>query len=379
VKSKEITQRIKAKAGYRFEQNRIKRIQSELKKNGIDALLVTDSFNVRYLSHFTGTNGQLFIGKKHAYLITDFRYIAVAKKILPPSVKLVEMNKGLVPALQKLVKSEKISTMGFEEQNVNFYKYSVLKKHFKNCKLKATRGIIEKLRVIKTPEEIKLITKAQRIAEKVFLEVRKNLKVGKTEQEIAWEIEKLGHEYGADTISFPAIVGFQQNSASPHHQNSGRKLTKGDIVLIDMGMMYKGYCSDMTRMIFTKKPSAHEAKIYNTVLEAQETAIQKLKAGVKGNIGDKWSRDIITKAGYGKTFGHSLGHGIGLEVHEAPSLSHGYAEPIPEGTIVTVEPGIYLPNSFGVRIEDMVLVKRNNVVNLTKIPKSLQDSIFTIR
>lgn len=359
--------------------SRIVKIQKGLKQHGVDALFVTDSFNVRYLSGFTGTNGQVFIGKKHAYLITDFRYLAVAKKILPASIKLVNMKKGLVAALQELIEKEKIATLGFEEKNVSFYKYSVLKKHLKSASLKAVQNIVETQRIVKTQEEIQLITKAQRIAEKVFLEVKKNLKAGKTEHEIAWEIEKLGHEYGADKVSFPAIVGFRQNSASPHHQNSNRKLKPGDVVLIDMGMMYRGYCSDMTRMIFTKKPTAFEAKIYHTVLEAQETAIKKLKAGIKGNIADKWSRDIITEAGYGKTFGHSLGHGIGLEVHEAPSLSQGYEEAIPEGTVVTVEPGIYLENSFGVRIEDMVLVKRNHVKNLTKIPKGLNDSIFTIR
>lgn len=358
---------------------RIKKIQNGLGKRHIDAIFVTDSFNVRYLSRFTGTNGQLFISKKNAYLITDFRYIAVAKKILSPAIKLVEMKNGLIAALQKLIEKNRTKTLGFEEKNVSFYKHSILKKHLKKCALKPAQGMVENLRMIKAPEEIRLITKAQRIAEKVFIEVRKNLKAGKTENQIALEIELLGKKYGADSVSFPSIVGFRQNSASPHHQNSDRKLKKGDIVLIDMGMMYQGYCSDMTRMIFTKKPTEHEAKIYNTVLEAQETAIKKLKAGIKGNIADKWSRDIITKAGYGKTFGHSLGHGIGLEVHEAPSLSVGYDQPIPEGTIVTVEPGIYLENSFGVRIEDMVLVKRNHVVNLTRIPKHLKDSIFPIR
>jgi Xaa-Pro aminopeptidase len=359
--------------------SRISKIRKGLKRHGIDALFVTDSFNVRYLSGFTGTNGQIYVGKKNAYLITDFRYLAVAKKILPASIRLVNMKKGLVAALQELIEKEKTATLGFEEKNVSFYRHSILKKHLESCRLKPVQGMVESLRIVKTPEEIKLITKAQRIAEKVFLDVRKNLKAGKTEYQIAWEIEKLGHEYGADAVSFPAIVGFGKNSASPHHQNSDRKLKKGDIVLIDMGMTYKGYCSDMTRMIFTKKPSAFEDKIYNTVLEAQEEAIKKLKAGVKGNIADKWSRDIIAKAGYGKTFGHSLGHGIGLEVHEAPSLSQGYEEAIPEGTVVTVEPGIYLENSFGVRIEDMVLVKRNHVENLTKIPKGLDDSIFPIR
>lgn len=358
---------------------RIKKIQKLLPSSKLDALLVTDRFNVRYLSSFTGSNGQLFITARNAYLITDFRYMAVAKKIVPPSIKLVEMNQGLIASLQMLSVKNQVSTMGFEETEVSYLKYTALKKHLRSVKLTPVRGMVEQLRVLKSPDEIRLITRAQRIAEKVFLDVRKNLNPGKTEQQIAWEIEQLGHQYGADTISFPAIVGFQQNSASPHHQNSGRKLKKGDIVLIDMGMMYQGYCSDMTRMIFTKKPSAFEANIYNTVLEAQELTIKKLKAGVKGNIADKWSRDVITKAGYGETFGHSLGHGIGLEVHEAPNLSSGYEKPIPEGTIVTVEPGIYLENSFGVRIEDMVLVKRDNVMNLTKIPKKIQDSIFPLR
>lgn len=365
---------------------RIKNVQNELNRSGLDALLVTDSFNVRYLSGFTGTNGQMYIGKTNAHLITDFRYLAVAKKILPPSIKLTKMEKGLIATLQKLIEKDKINAkhrdihlLGFEEKNLNYSRYTTLKKHLKNsCSLKPSQGIIENLRAVKTSQEVKLITNAQRIAEKVFIEVRKNLKTGKTEQQIAWEIERLGHEYGADTVSFPAIVGFRQNSASPHHQNSGRKLKKGDIVLIDMGMMYRGYCSDMTRMIFTQKPTAFEAKIYNLVLDAQESAIKKLRAGIHGNIADKWSRDIIAKAGYGKTFGHSLGHGIGLEVHESPSLASGYDMPIPEGTIVTVEPGVYLENSFGVRIEDMVLVKRNHVINLTKIPKNLQDSIFPI-
>jgi len=360
----------------------VKICQKQLSTKKLDALFISDPYNIRHLSGFTGTNGQLFITPKNAYLITDFRYIAVAKKILPPSIQLIEMNKGLIAATQTLIDKLKLSkkaTIGIEERNLSFWKYSLFKKNLKNCELKAAQGMIEELRIFKTEQEVALITKAQRIAEKVFIEVRKNLKVGKTENQIAWEIEQLGHEFGADTISFPAIVGFQENSASPHHQNSNRKLKKGEIVLIDMGMMYKGYCSDMTRMIFTKKPSDFEAKIYNTVLEAQQTTIQKLKAGVKGNIADKWSRDIITQAGYGETFGHSLGHGIGLEVHEAPNLSSSYELPIPEGTIVTVEPGIYLENSFGVRIEDMVLVKRNNVVNLTKIPSKLQDSIFPIR
>ncbi|MCC7196957.1 aminopeptidase P family protein [Candidatus Peregrinibacteria bacterium] len=353
----------------------IKKFQKELKAG--EAFFISNSSNIHYFANFTGTNGQIFVTAKKAFLLTDFRYVRVAQKVLPKVISLIETKKSLAEELNKLIKKEKIQAVYFESTDLSHHRFEALKKNL-NAKFLPKVMLPEKFRVIKTPEELKLLTKAQRIAEKVFIEVRKNLKPGKTEEQIAWEIEMLGHEFGADTISFPAIVGFGANSGSPHHQNSNKKLKKGDMVLIDMGMKYQGYCSDMTRMIFTKKPTDLEAKIYNIVLDAQLEAIKHLKAGVKGSTGDAWSRDLIKKAGYGDTFGHSLGHGIGLDVHELPYLSTGFDQPIPEGTVVTVEPGIYLENSFGVRIEDMVLVKRNNVVNLTNIPKRLKDCIFPL-
>jgi Xaa-Pro aminopeptidase len=354
----------------------LKQIQQKIKSH--EAFFITNPFNISYLSNFTGTNGQLFITSKKAFLLTDFRYLRVAKAVLPRNISVVNLTKSLPQKLQELCKDHKIKNLHFEEMDLSYIKYSYFKKELKEIKFEPVRGFVEHFREIKSSAELRLIIKAQRIAEKVFLEIRQNLKVGKTEQQIAWEIEQLGHIYGADTISFPPIVGFGENSGSPHHQNSNRKLKKGEMVLIDMGMKYKGYCSDMTRMVFTGKPSSLQKKIYNTVLEAQETAIKKLHAGMTGLVADKISRDIIKKAGYGKTFGHSLGHGIGLEVHESPNLSTGFDKAIPENTVVTVEPGIYLENSFGVRIEDMVLVKRKNVLNLTKIPKKIEDAVFLI-
>lgn len=341
------------------------------------AFLIIDPTNVRYFSNFTGTNGQLFITKKYAYLLTDFRYLRVAKKVLPPMIKLVSMEQSLTHELQKLIKKHTIQELYFEEKKLEFFWYQKFKKEL-SVKLNITKSRIENLRMIKTEEEVKLLIKAQQIAEKVFLELRRNLKAGKTEQNLAWEIEKLGHEFGADTVSFTPIIGFQKNSGSPHHQNTTKKLKKGDLILIDMGMKYHGYCSDMTRMIFTKSPTSLEKKIYKTVLEAQEIGIKKLQAGVHGNEIDHVARSHIDQAGYGKNFGHSLGHGIGLEVHESPTLSHNYNKIIPENTIVTVEPGIYLENSFGIRIEDMLLVKNGKAINLTKISKKIEDSIFRI-
>lgn len=356
--------------------DRIKSIQASLKNH--QAYFITDEFNIRYLSNFSGTNGQIFLTKNQCYLLTDFRYLRVAKKVLPPSIKLINISTSLSDKLNQLIAKTKTDQLFFEEKNLSHLRFRIFKKNLNIKKISPGLNFVENFRMVKNSLELKLIVKAQRIAEKVFIEVRKNLKPGKTENQIAWEIEMLGHKYGADTISFPPIVGFGTNSGSPHHQNSNRKLKKGGIVLIDMGMKYKGYCSDMTRMIFTKNPTTFEEKIYNTVLMAQEEAAKKIKADVIGQDMDKISRDIIKKAGYGKYFGHSLGHGIGLEVHESPYLSSGYSKPILIDTIVTVEPGIYLKNSFGVRIEDMVLVKHDRAINLTRIPKKLEDSIFKI-
>lgn len=358
---------------------RIRTTQKKLQHLKVDALLVTNPINIRYLTAFTGTSGQLFITKKKAFFITDFRYIATAKKNIPGSVILMVIKEGLVKTLLKLSASEKISVLGIEERHLTYQKYLSLKKELKNLKLKLTKQVVEELRTVKSNEELRNIEKALRISEKVFLEVRKKLKSGKSEQEIAWEIEKLGHKYGADGPSFPPIVGFQQNTASPHHRNSPRKLKKGDLVLIDMGMAYRGYCSDITRMIFTKEPTPLQDKTYRLVLKAQEKVILKLKANVTGSAADSYARDIIKKAGYSEHFGHALGHGIGLEVHENPTLSIGFDKRIPENSVVTVEPGIYHANSFGIRIEDMILVKSKRATNLTRIPKKLEDCIFHIR
>lgn len=319
----------------------------------------------------------LVTGKK-TFFITDFRYKGVAERILPKDVELIITAKGLIKSLENLTKRLKIKIVHFEEKNLTYLEYRTLKKHVPSINFKPSQNLVEELRIVKDPKEIRWIAQGQRIAEKVFLEVRSHLKVGKTELEVAREIEALAQKYEAEGSSFASIIGFGPNSANPHHQNTNRKLKKGEVVLIDMGMKYQGYCSDMTRMIFTGKPTSKQKEIYNMVLEAQEKAIQKLHSGIQGAKMDKIARDMITKAGYGHTFGHSLGHGIGLEVHENPTLSSASRNTLPENTIVTVEPGIYLPNLFGVRIEDMLLVKQNRAINLTKIPKRIEACIFTI-
>jgi Xaa-Pro aminopeptidase len=356
----------------------IQLLQKLLKSQKIEALLVTDPYNVRYLSNFTGTHGQLLITPKKAFFLTDFRYVAVAKKILPDAVNLIEMKKGLQKTLQEIAKKMHLSKISFEAKNLTYLHYKNLKKGLSPLKFEPSENLVENLRMVKSDAEMKLIKKAQQITEKIFLLVRQNLKTGMSELDIAKDIEERSKVHGADCVSFPPIVAFNENCASPHHQPGPKKLKKGDVILIDMGMQYQGYCSDMTRMIFTKPPTPKQKEIYNLVLEAQQQAMQKLKANVKGSQIDQIARNIIEKGGYGNAFGHSLGHGVGLEVHENPSLSPNYHQNIPENSIVTVEPGIYIENFFGVRIEDMVLIKSNKIVPLTTIPKNIEESIFPI-
>ena len=261
-----------------------------------EGYLITSAANVQYLTHFTGTNGTVLLTKKKAFLITDARYARVGKKILPRNVELVIMS-SFKEEMPKLLKKLRTKKLNFESLDVSVEKHRQLKKLLKGIKLEASTTFIESFREVKNREEIKWIRESQRINEKTFQAVTKQLKTGKSEKQVAWEIEKIGREMGADGISFDPIVAFGSNSGSPHHMNTTRKLKKGDMVLIDMGMKFKGYCSDMTRTLFTKKPTPKQEKIYQIVLQAQKASIQKLKAGIKGSAADKIARDIIEKAG----------------------------------------------------------------------------------
>ncbi|MBI5754022.1 aminopeptidase P family protein [Candidatus Peregrinibacteria bacterium] len=361
------------------------------------AQLITNKTNVTYLSNFNGSAGFMLLTKNKKYLFTDFRYIERAKSTIKKGIELVNITrvwrnpKELAASWQKILSKNKIKILGVEESDLTvsrYKKFQKMSKPLKNKKIfkKPPKFVdisdeIEKIRAIKTPTEIKIITESQRINERVFLKIKKIIqkwlksdqKSALKESYLAWEIKKLAHQFGAEDVSFDPIVGFGSHSARPHHEPDQTKLKKGDIVLIDMGVKYKGYCSDMTRMLFTGKPTAKQVEIYNLVLAAQENAIKKIKAGISGINADKLSRDMIDQAGYKEQYGHAGGHGIGLDIHEIPSLASSYKGPLPENSIVTVEPGIYLEGDFGVRIEDMILVTKTGNRNLTKIPKKLKD------
>ncbi len=335
------------------------------------ASLITSKSNIQYLSNFTGSSGFMLIAGKKKYLFTDFRYIQRAKDSIKKGIEVTDPKKW-----QKIIKKHKVTELGIEEDFMTISRLKKFKKITKKVKFYNISGKTEKIREIKTKEEIFFLTKSQRINEKVFKEIRKiikkHLKSKKTlrEMDLAWKIKELGREFGAEDVSFDPIVAFGSHSSIPHHLSDKTKLKKGDMILIDMGMKYKGYCSDMSRMLFTAKPNKKQSEIYNLVLEAQENAIQKIKAGITGIKADKLSREMIEKAGYGKQYGHAGGHGLGLDIHEIPSLSAKYPKKIRENSIITVEPGIYLEGKFGVRIEDMVLVTKTGTKNLSKTPKS---------
>lgn len=374
-----------------------KRPDAQTAVSAREGQLITNKTNIRYLSNFNGSAGFMLLTKNKKYLFTDFRYIERAKSTIKKGIELVNITrvwrnpKKLKESWQKILSKHNIKILGVEESDLTVARYKKFKKMSLNGK-KTPKFIdisnkIEEIREIKTPQEIATITKSQRINEQVFNEIKKIIqkwlksdqKRPLKESDLAWTIKKLAHDFGAEDISFDPIVGFGSHSARPHHEPDQTALKKGDIILIDMGVKYKGYCSDMTRMLFIAPPTDKQAKIYNLVLQAQENAIKKIKAGTTGKTADDLSRDIINKAGYKEQYGHSGGHGIGLDIHETPSLATGYKKHLKANSIITVEPGVYLEGEFGVRIEDMILVTKSGNKILTKIPKKLEEIIIPLQ
>lgn len=342
-------------------------------------ILVTNASNIFYFSGFTGGSGYLALQGKKGFLFTDARYHLLAKTTLKRSFKIIDTTDGFEIAWKSFLKKHRIRKIGVSGKHVNYAFWREIKRMSAKTRVIDINDALDEKRMCKNDLELSSIKASQQITDKIFIEIKSRLKKGMTEKEIAWQIKSLAHDLGADDVSFPPIVAIAENSASPHHEPTDKKLVNGDMILIDMGVKFKGYCSDMTRVIFTKKPTPEQTKIYNLVLNAQESVIKKLRAGMTGKTADKIARGIIKKAGFEKQFGHALGHGVGLDIHEPPNLSKKYNKKIPEKTVVTVEPGVYLPQRFGIRIEDMVIVGKKRVINLTKSPKSIQKAIIQLK
>lgn len=342
------------------------------------ATLISKLTNVKYLAGFSGSNGFIILGKEN-YFFTDFRYKGIAIELEKSKTrirfKFIEIDEDLNENLKRILKNSK--NIEFEDSDLTVKDLKRWQKKLNWLKFVPIKQSIEDLRTIKDDKEIKKLKKSQQINEKTLECIKKVLKADITELEIAWKIKEIGHDFKAQDISFEPIVAFAKHSAIPHHQNTNKKLKKGNVLLIDMGMKYMDYCSDMTRTFFTAKPTPEQSNIYLKVLESQKAAIAKVKAGVKCSQIDKIARDSMGED-FEKYFKHSLGHGIGLDVHEIPSLSSKSRDTLKENMIVTVEPGIYLQEKFGVRIEDMGRVTKTGYENFTRSPKELQNVILKL-
>ncbi len=341
-------------------------------KTKYDTLLVSRPENIHYLSGFTG-EGVLLLKKDKKMLITDARYVLRAKEEKQRGVQVMVVDKSFIETLTVALKTLRTKKLGFESSHLTVARLTAFKKRMRQLKLKfiPTESEIEKKREVKTAAEIQKIRKSCQITVRVLRGVLKFLKIGKIELEVAEEIRRLAIWLGAEELAFDPVVAFGANSACPHAKPSRRKLRKGDVVLLDLGAKYAGYCSDMTRTFFTAPPTERQREVYEAVLAAQKTGVQKIRPGVKACKVDGAVRGVLQQAGYEKQFTHSTGHGVGLEIHESPSLNKIETSDLQAGNVVTVEPGVYLEKNFGVRIEDTVVVTKTGAKILTEFPKDL--------
>lgn len=348
-----------------------KRVQSILKDLSMDAVLISNGNNMRYLSGFAGETGYLYISDKRHAVITDFRYTYQAEAEAKGYEIITIGNNGYEEAINDILRTEQIKRLGFEADDILYSKYRSLKEKLNIEELIPLDDEITRLRRIKTPKELEYIKRAEAIGDEVFSQILSFIKPGMTELEIAARIEYLLKVNGGQRTSFPAIVASGINSSMPHAVPTQKKIEVGDFLTMDFGCVYEGYCSDMTRTIVIGKASEKQKEIYQLVLNAQLAALDVIKPGMKGKEVDQVARDIIYQAGYEGCFGHGLGHSVGLFIHENPRLSILEEEVLLPGMIETVEPGIYVRGFGGVRIEDLVAVTENGCENFTNSEKKL--------
>jgi Xaa-Pro aminopeptidase len=349
---------------------RLRKLRENMARHSIDGLLLVKPENRRYISGFTGTAGYLLVTEKDAVLITDFRYTEQAKE-QSPHFQVVKHGSSAPDEIRSQLKTLGISRLGFEQDYLTYGLYASYREKFEPVELVPVEGIVEKLRAVKDPQEIESIRKAAEIADAAFSHILGFLKPGITEREVAIELEFYMRKLGAKSSSFDIIVASGVRSSLPHGVASDKKLEKGDFVKMDFGALYQGYCSDITRTVVLGEPNRKQREIYEIVLESQLHALAHMKPGMTGKEADALARDIIKEKGYGDNFGHSLGHGLGLYIHEEPRLSFLSGDILQPGMVVTVEPGIYLEGFGGVRIEDDVVITDSGIEILTSSTKDL--------
>jgi Xaa-Pro aminopeptidase len=345
------------------------RLHDRLEELGLDAVLVTRQVNVRYLTGFTGSNGQLLAVPGGGVFLTDSRYEEQSRREVP-DLRRVTYPRKLAGALAEAAAAEGVRRVGFEAAGMTYRSWRELA-DLDEIDLEPLEEEVEWLRWTKHPEEVGLLERAQEVTDAAFDRVIGKLAEGVTERQVAFELDLAMREIGAERVGFDTIVAFGVNAAEPHHGPSERALRRGDVVKMDFGCVVDGYHSDMTRTVAFGEPGARLREIHALVLRAQLAGIDAIRSGITGQEADRAARSVIEDAGLGDRFGHSLGHGVGLEIHEGPTLRIGSDDVLPEGAVVTVEPGVYVPGLGGVRIEDAVVVGTDGCRPLPRTPKDL--------
>lgn len=345
----------------------LERLRAFLEQEKVDGIFIKGDSSIRYFTGFTGGESLLYVDARRAVIITDSRYTLQVRQ-QAPECELVEHLHGFWPEAAKLPQSDNLALDG------DYFSYT------EQCALAAVlphaawKNVnLVGLRAVKTPEEMQLIRRAVAISDEAFLQLLPHIRAGRKESELAAELEYNMRKLGSTKPSFETICASGKRSALPHGVASDKVVEEGDFITFDFGATYGGYCSDITRTVVVGKAAPWQKEIYDIVLQANLLGEKTLKAGLTGIQVDGAVRDFIGSKGYGPNFGHSLGHGVGLDIHEKPVLNRANGQPLPAGAVVTIEPGIYLPDKGGVRIEDTVLVTETGCERLTSVPKELKE------
>lgn len=353
--------------------NHFDAIAAILPENNLDGILLTGEYNRFYASglHSAGGDGIALVTTKGNFYFTDSRYIEIAEREVDhAAIGEVKPGHGYIAWINEALELTGAQRIGFEDQSMSVSEWRVYEEKL-NCQLLPASKLMYRLRQVKDQGEIAHLIDAQRIAEGALQQILTEIRPGVTEKEVAARLQYLMLSAGAERMSFDPIVASGPNSSMPHAVPTDRKIQDGDFVTMDFGCVHQGYCSDMTRTVAVGHVSEEMERVYHIVLQAQLAGIAAAKAGATGAQIDGAARKVITDAGYGEYFGHSFGHGVGVEIHEQPNASPSVNEPLPCGAVISAEPGIYLPGKFGVRIEDVVVLQEDHCLDITKANKDL--------
>ena len=356
-----------------MKMNHFDKIAAALPAVGLDGVLLTGEHNRFYASGFasTGADGVALVTQKGNFYFTDSRYIEAVENVVEnAAIGMVRRGKGYVACINEAIELTGIKRVGFEDETMTVAGHRLYSEALL-AELLPASSFMQNLRARKDARELECLEQAQRIAEKALAQILTELRPGITEKEVAARLQYLMLHFGAEKMSFDPIVAGGPNGSMPHAVPTDRELRSGEFVTMDFGCVYRGYCSDMTRTVAIGQPTEEMKKVYDTVLSAQLAGLAAARAGATGAEIDGAARRVIEEAGYGEYFGHSFGHGVGVEIHESPSAAPGNDQSLPAGSVISAEPGIYLPGRFGVRIEDVVVLEEGGCRNITRACKQL--------